>query len=102
MSGHTKGLWQTGSTYRTHNHPTRFWETSVFNNGEPVATSHGATKQEAVELAQLLTAAPDLLEALKECEWSDGGGCPQCAATRGEPHQSKCILGNALDKAEGK
>lgn len=51
--------------------------------------------------APLISASPDLLEALKEVEWSDGGYCPQCERRNGEQHQDKCLVGNAIAKAKG-
>lgn len=64
---HTPGPWHSyESAYASHNHPKRYWETAVLTEGGTlVATSHGETEVEAVQLARLIAAAPDLLAALK-------------------------------------
>ncbi len=58
------GEWKTGATFQTHNAPTRYWETSVYAEIGPVATSSGATREEAEEIARLIAAAPYLRAAL--------------------------------------
>lgn len=43
----------------------------------------------------------ELLEALKEVQWSNGGMCPQCAFGPKRGHQDRCVIGCAIAKAEG-
>lgn len=52
--------------------------------------------------AVMAAAAPELLQALKDTEWSNGGFCPQCDRGPKKGHQPKCLVGNAIAKAEGK
>ena len=52
--------------------------------------------------AHLIAAAPEMYEALKDVEWSHHGECPQCGRSQSLGHQPRCILGNALAKAEGR
>lgn len=77
--------------YSTHNHPTRFWETEVFDDtGTVMATSHGASEEEANEIATLVAAAPQLLQACKDAIY----------AIKGREHVG--FLENAIAKAEGR
>lgn len=58
--------WVVERTLSTHNHPTRYWETSVLCPiSGLVATSSSDTEDGSKQLANLIAAAPDLLEALK-------------------------------------
>lgn len=75
MTEHTPTPWQKGTTYSTHNHPSRFWETDVCRWTEDsrgailLATTSGETKEEAEELAELIAVAvnshADLVKALE-------------------------------------
>ena len=50
--------WEFGSTFQTHNHPTRRWETSIVNShGQLLVTTHGETCEEAEALASLIIKA---------------------------------------------
>ncbi len=73
--------WVVGQTYSTHNHPTRYWETSIL---DPicgyVATTHSDTEQGSIQLARFIAAAPELLEALKELAASVDAWNSQCEA----------------------
>lgn len=60
---HSGGRWSVGTTYATHDHPTRFWRTYV-GNGEAVAQTFGATQAEAEANASLIAAAPQQHDAL--------------------------------------
>ena len=73
MSGDS---WIASRTYRTHNHPSRFWQTSVLCPiAGPVATSHSDSEEGSRHLARLIAAAPDLYEALvalRSFMWAEG------------------------------
>jgi hypothetical protein len=52
--------------------------------------------------ANLVEAAQDMYAALKDAEWANNGACPQCGMSyRNQEHQPKCILANAIAKADG-
>lgn len=57
--------------------------------------------------AQLISAAPDLLAALKEAEWrgsdfAEMPACPLCYAREGTDHATDCKLAAAIADAEGR
>lgn len=56
--------------------------------------------EEAAANAALISAAPELFEALQAVERL-AGYCPCCGEMRGRPHAPKCQLSAALTKARG-
>lgn len=102
QAGHTSTPWEVGETYSTHNHPTRYWETTVRSaSTATVARACGATKEEAEANARLIAAAPDLREALETVPLRASNGTIEEWAERFLIwHHSVCTP--ALSKAEGK
>lgn len=97
---YTKGEWKLGETLRDHNDDI-FWHTSVVRGGIRVARSTGIGEDEAFANAQLISAAPDLYEALKEARkelkaWVKDHG--ECIATNDVINS----INKAIAKAEGK
>jgi hypothetical protein len=64
------------------------------------AFMRGSETPDPLANAILWAAAPELLDALKEVQWCEGGYCPQCARELNEGHQEKCFVGNAIAKTE--
>lgn len=64
---HTPGRWRDGNeALRTAAHATAIWNGTVLSSsGKLVALSFGHTPEECADLARLIAAAPELLEALE-------------------------------------
>lgn len=63
------GIWTAEHTLSTHNHPTRYWETSVLSSiSGLVATAHSDSEEGSKQIAAFLSAAPDMYEALLEAQ----------------------------------
>jgi hypothetical protein len=104
MMNYTEGpwTWEANSVFKDeHRNPIA----SVYDPEYPNRLTNIAAAN-----AQLIAAAPDMYEALKEVEYSavldlDGdyiSCCPICDVWAGEKHKDYCEIGNALKKAEGK
>jgi hypothetical protein len=68
-TAHTEGPWTVGGTYRTHNSPTRFWETCGHAEAGHAFYAHGASQDESHANAEFIVRAcnahDELLAALK-------------------------------------
>ena len=63
----TPGPLTIGGTFRTHNHPERFWETLVISQTVGLAgTAHGRTQEEAEAIASFFALAPEMFTLLKD------------------------------------
>ena len=99
MSKHTKGPWKVFQ-----------WRdgcqdgSGLYNVGSE-EMEVAIVKNILLEDAQLIAAAPELLEALKAAEWGGHENyrqCPVCGGpVHGSDHTPDCILSAALKKAEG-
>lgn len=62
---------------------------------------HSDNEHEMCPLCRAVADRDELLKALKEVQWSDGGRCPQCGRFPETKHQPRCVVGNAIAHAEG-
>lgn len=96
---HTPGPWEIAQTYKTHNSPTRFWETWVKSSDGYTASSHAPTQEEAEATARLIATAPELLAAAELAaqtfERSDASG----KFLGDDEHEAWTALNAAIKKA---
>jgi len=62
------------------------------------------TPEEHSANADLIAAAPDLLEAIEVVEWISSHGftfCPYCNHTQQAGHSLDCLIGSTLKRARG-
>ena len=105
------GPWDAANTFSTHNHPTRYWETSVESHSGIVAKACGYYDSESKANAKLIAAAPDLYAALKlwiESDFLRSFDSTLCVGC-GKPKDGQCdadcsmqIGRLAIAKAEGR
>lgn len=77
----TPGPLKTVLTCRTHNHPERFWETTLSSLEQsvgPVLTAHGETKEEAEATASFFALAPEMFKIVKRVAASLPGKDANC------------------------
>ena len=87
-------------TYQTHNHPERRWERHIHTADklELVGTATGATQDEAEALANLQSAAPELLATLKQFVLDHEMSGMHCAGLNATYFQALAVI----KKAEGR
>ena len=105
---YTKGPWTWNNFHDAH---TALIRTAELKPGDKRTVLYHAAEWEMLPADKnLIQAAPDMYEALKEVEYSavldlDGdfiSCCPICDVWAGEKHKDYCEIGNALRKAEGR
>lgn len=97
-----KDTWAVDHTFLIHDQTTHRWETNIVSFLDKwIATAHSDTEEGAIQIARLLAAAPDLLEALKNMvrEWVEIVGDED---VNGTPADTLEHAKAAIGKAEGK